>query len=57
MSDSLMTRDQVAAVLGVAPEAVRSTVRRAGIIEERGYSRERVLALARERDAKRRNHA
>lgn len=45
--DDLMTRDEVAAHLGIAPEAVRSTLRRYGITEQRGYPREAVEKLER----------
>lgn len=43
----LMSRDEVAALLGVAPEAVRSTLRRYGVREVRGYPREAVIASLR----------
>lgn len=46
MSDELMTRDQVAAHLGISPESVRSWARRWGV--RSGYSRldvEAALAL------------
>lgn len=43
----LMPRDEVAALLGIDPEAVRSTLRRYGITEQRGYPRQQVMALQR----------
>lgn len=46
MTDQLMPRDEVAALFGIAPSAVRSTLRRYGITEQRGYPRERVEAAA-----------
>lgn len=33
----LLPREEVARLLGIAPESVRSTLRRAGIAEKRGY--------------------
>lgn len=45
----LMTREDVAELLGIDPESVRSTLRRSGITEQRGYSREPVLSLHRQR--------
>jgi hypothetical protein len=42
MTCPLMSRDEVAALLGIDPEAVRSTLRRYGIRELRGYPREAV---------------
>jgi hypothetical protein len=42
-----MSREEVAALLGISPEAVRSTLRRAGIREQRGYPRDQVVALKR----------
>lgn len=46
-ADNLMTREEAAEVLGVAPESVRHVLRRYGITEERGYPRDQVLALKR----------
>lgn len=43
----LMSRAEVSELLGVAPEAVRSTLRRYGVREVRGYPREAVLAALR----------
>ena len=45
----LMTHDEVAALLGIGPESVRSTCRRAGIAVVRGYPRALVEALDRRR--------
>jgi len=45
----LMTHDEVAARLGIAPDSVRSTCRRAGIAVVHGYPRELVEALDRRR--------
>ena len=42
-----MTREEVAEHLGIDPESVRSTMRRYGITERRGYPRDQVLALER----------
>lgn len=42
-----MSREEVAALLGIAPESVRSTLRRHGITEQRGYDRDDVAALRR----------
>lgn len=47
MADALMTRDEVAVALGIAPESVRSTLRRYGITEQRGYPRDLVENLRR----------
>lgn len=47
MSDDLMSREEAAEVLGVSPESVRHVLRRYGITEERGYPRDKVLALKR----------
>ena len=44
-----MTHDEVAALLGIGPESVRSTLRRAGIAVVHGYPRELVEALDRRR--------
>lgn len=49
MSDDLMSRDEAAAVLGVAPQSVRHVLRRYGVTEERGYPPERVREVARNR--------
>lgn len=43
MTNPLMSRDEVAALLDINPEAVRSTLRRYGIRELRGYPREAVI--------------
>jgi hypothetical protein len=43
----LLGRDEVAERLGISPEAVRSTLRRYGITEQRGYDRAAVEALER----------
>ena len=48
-SPYLMSRDEVAALLNIGPESVRSTLRRFGIPEERGYPRALVEALDRRR--------
>jgi len=45
----LMTHNEVAASLGIAPDSVRSTLRRAGIALEHGYPRAQVEALERDR--------
>lgn len=42
----LMGRDEIAALLGIAPNSVRDTLRRYGITERRGYPRAAVEALA-----------
>jgi len=47
--EKLMTRDQVAEQLGIDVESVRSTMRRHDIAEQRGYPRDQVLELARNR--------
>lgn len=47
MADRLLTREEVAALLGIQPESVRSTLRRYGIVERRGYSEAAVLNLRR----------
>lgn len=44
--DTLMTRDEVADLLGIAPDSVRSTLRRYGVREERGYPRDEVHRVA-----------
>lgn len=44
---TLMSRDEIAELLGIQPESVRSTLRRYGIREERGYPRDRVEGLVR----------
>jgi len=51
-----MSRDEVAALLNIGPESVRSTLRRDGIPEERGYPRELVEALDRKRRTCRPEH-
>ena len=43
----LMSRDEVAALLGIKPNSVRDTLRRYGITEQRGYPREAVENLRR----------
>jgi hypothetical protein len=43
----LMSREEVAELWGIDPEAVRSTLRRYGINEERGYPRAAVKAVKR----------
>lgn len=45
--EPLMSRDEVAALLGIKPESVRSTLRRYGITEHRGYPRRQVENLRR----------
>lgn len=47
MSEDLMTADEVAEHFGIQPASVRSTMRRYGITEQRGYPREQVMALER----------
>lgn len=42
----LMSREEVADLLGIDPESVRSTLRRYGVREERGYPRDEVLRAA-----------
>lgn len=42
-----MSREEVAALLGIAPESVRKTLGRYGITEVRGYPRDRVAGLRR----------
>jgi hypothetical protein len=42
-----MSRDEVAALLGIKPNSVRDTLRRYGITEQRGYPREAVENLKR----------
>lgn len=42
----LMTVSEAAALLGIAPQSVRKTLRRAGITEVRGYPRAAVERLA-----------
>ncbi|MBP2370189.1 hypothetical protein [Pseudonocardia parietis] len=44
---SIMTTDEVAEHLGIAPQSVRSTLRRYGISEVRGYDEDAVKALER----------
>lgn len=43
--DPLMTRDEVAELLGVDPDYVRKLLARYGITEVRGYPRDAVEAL------------
>lgn len=45
MQEPLMTRDEVAKFLGIQPDYVRVVMRRHGIPEHRGYSREQVQAI------------
>lgn len=40
----LMSREEVAALLNINAESVRSTLRRQGITEQRGYPRDEVLS-------------
>lgn len=47
MTDPLMSRDEVAKLLGISPESVRKTLGRLGITEQRGYPREAVENLKR----------
>ena len=47
MPDPLMSREEVAALLGISPESVRSTLRRYGITEVRGYPRTQIEKLER----------
>lgn len=42
-----MSRDEVAALLGIAPDSVRNTLARYGIAEQRGYPRHKVENLRR----------
>ena len=49
MTGQLMTRAEVAALLGISPDSVRNTLARAGIGEVRGYPRELVERLAERR--------
>ena len=42
-----MSREEVAALLGIKPNSVRDTLRRYGITEQRGYPREAVESLQR----------
>lgn len=54
MNDSeLMNREEVAEMLGIAPDAVRSTMRRHGIERIEGWPREAVEALHGRREARR----
>jgi hypothetical protein len=39
IAKNLMSRDEVAEALGIDPESVRSTLRRYGVTELRGYPR------------------
>lgn len=43
----LMSREEVAALLGIKPNSVRDTLRRYGITEQRGYPRDLVENLKR----------
>jgi hypothetical protein len=43
----LMSREEVAGLLGIKPNSVRDTLRRHGITEQRGYPREAVENLKR----------
>lgn len=47
MTSPLMSRDEAAEHLGISPDAVRSTLRRYGITEQRGYDRAAVENLQR----------
>lgn len=47
MTGPLMSREEVAALLGIKPESVRSTLRPYGITEQRGYDRAAVEGLKR----------
>lgn len=48
MSDpDLMTREEAAEHLGVAPNSVRTVLARHGVTERRGYPREQVLSVQR----------
>lgn len=47
MTNPLMSRDEVAELLGIKPNSVRDTLRRYGITEQRGYPREAVEKLQR----------
>lgn len=47
VTDPLMSREEVAALLGIKPDSVRSTLRRYGITELRGYPRAQVENLQR----------
>ena len=47
MTGPLMSREEVAKLLGISPESVRSTLRRYGIHEVRGYPRDQVESLRR----------
>lgn len=52
--DTLMSRDEVAIYLGIDPESVRSTLRRYGIVEVRGYPTNQVISLQRKPRGRRR---
>ena len=52
----VLTHREVAELLGIDPEAVRSTMRRAGIPEIRGYPTDQVLALERCRRRREEGH-
>lgn len=43
----LLSTTEVAELLGIAPQSVRSTLRRYGITEKRGYARAEVEAMRR----------
>lgn len=47
MTHPLMSREEVAQLLGIQPDSVRATLRRYGVAEVRGYPREAVEALQR----------
>lgn len=47
MTDPLMSREEVAELLDISPEAVRSTLRRYGIHHVSGWPRAEVEALQR----------
>lgn len=47
MTDRLLTREEVAVLLGIQPESVRSTLRRYGIHEHRGYHPDDIRNLKR----------
>lgn len=52
MTGDLLTVHEVAALLGIAPTAVRSTMRRHHIDEQRGYPHDLVEALRAQREAR-----
>jgi hypothetical protein len=47
VTDPLMSREEVAELLGIAPESVRSTLRRYGIHHVSGWPRSEVEAIER----------